>query len=335
MALAPLPELEEQERLAAEAGSRAEVVTLAEVSDARARYFVRAFCLGSPRPEAPAIGFFGGVHGLERIGSQVVLSYLADLLDRRGKDDALERLLENVRLVFMPIVNPAGMVRATRANANGVDLMRNAPLDSREGVTFLVGGQRLGPWLPWYRGRRGAMEAESEALCALVRRELLSRPFSLALDCHSGFGLRDRIWFPHAHTREPFLHIAEIHVLQELFRSDGSRRQYLFEPQSRRYLTHGDLWDYLCAEAGPGVFIPLTLEMGSWRWVRGNPRQALRRLGIFNPLQPERAARVRRHHFAWLEFLCAAAWRYADWMPDGMERKRRHHLALARWFGFV
>ena len=329
-----LPELEEFDRLIDAAGTRGEARTLCEVTDARARYPLRALCLGTTRPDAPAIGFFGGVHGLERIGTQVLLSYMRELTSRLGKDDLLDRLLESVRLVFMPLVNPAGMVRCTRANANGVDLMRNAPVDSRERVTFLLGGQRLSAFLPWYRGAPGApMESESEALCSLVRSELLSRPFSLALDCHSGFGLLDRIWFPHAHTRAPFAHLAEVHALHEQFREAKARRSYLFEPQSRRYLTHGDLWDYLCAEAGERIFLPLTLEMGSWRWVRKNPRQAFSRLGIFNPIAPERMARVRLHHFEWLDFLCGAARSYRDWLPTGDARERHRRLALESWFG--
>lgn len=334
MALAALPELEELERIAEAAGARAEVRTLCEVSDARARYPIRAICLGTKRPDAPAIGFFGGVHGLERIGTQVVLSYLAAIVERLGKDEALERRLADMRMVFMPLVNPAGMVRCTRANANGVDLMRNAPLDSRERVTVLLGGQRLSPYLPWYRGPAGApMEAESDALCALVRRELLARPFSLALDCHSGFGLLDRIWFPHAHTRQPFHRLAEVHALAERFRSVAPSRSYLFEPQSRRYLTHGDLWDYLCAEAGGRVFLPLTLEMGSWRWVRKNPRQVLHRLGMFNPLTPDRLRRVRAHHFEWLDFLCGAAHAHREWLPSGDSREQHRRRALLAWFG--
>lgn len=334
MPIAPLPELAELDRLIEAAGARAEVRTLCEIQDARARYPVRAVCLGTTRPDAPAIGFFGGVHGLERIGSQVLLSYLGALVERLGQDDALERLLEEVRLVFMPLVNPAGMVRCTRANANGVDLMRNAPIESRERVTFLLGGQRLTSFLPWYRGAPGApMEAESQALCDLVSSELLSRPFSLALDCHSGFGLLDRIWFPHAHTRDPFPMLAEVHALAERFRGEARRRSYLFEPQSRRYLAHGDLWDFLSTEARGRVFIPLTLEMGSWRWVRKNPRQLLSRLGLFNPVLPERLERVRRHHFEWLDFLCSAAHRYRDWLPAGDARERHRRLALASWFG--
>jgi hypothetical protein len=340
MAVAALSELEEFDRIVEAAGPRVEVRTLCEITDARARYPIRALCLGSTDRDAPAIGFFGGVHGLERIGTQVLLSYLAELLGRLGRDEALERVLQSVRLVFMPLVNPAGMVRATRANANGVDLMRNVPLDSRERVAFLLGGQRLGSWLPWYRGARGApMEAESRALCDLVRAELLGRPFSLALDCHSGFGLRDRIWFPHAHTRDPFAHLAEVHALKARFDAAHPAHPYLFEPQSRRYLTHGDLWDFIHAEfihdeaAAPGRgFLPLTLEMGSWRWIRKSPRQLLSRGGIFNPLAAGREQRVRRNHIEWFDFLCRAVQSWREWLPAGELRAQHEARALASWF---
>ena len=38
---------------------------------------VYAITLGTADPQAPAAGFFAGVHGLERIGAQVVLSFLS------------------------------------------------------------------------------------------------------------------------------------------------------------------------------------------------------------------------------------------------------------------
>ncbi|HEX9719263.1 MAG TPA: M14 family zinc carboxypeptidase, partial [Ramlibacter sp.] len=129
---------------------------------------VYTVALGNPGA-ASAAGFFGGVHGLERIGSDVVTTWLHSLVMRLRWDSSLHTLMERVRLVFMPIVNPGGMLRGTRANLNGVDLMRNAPVDAQDGVPFLVGGQRISAGLPWYRGRRGdAMETESAALCELV-----------------------------------------------------------------------------------------------------------------------------------------------------------------------
>ena len=336
MADAAFSLLQELDRIVGTGVEGVEVRKVCEVADGNRRFPVLSVCLGSPSPDVPAIGFFGGVHGLERIGTQVLLSFLGSLVQRLRSDDALCRELDDVRLVFLPLLNPAGMNRGTRSNANGVDLMRNAPIESRERVPFLVGGQRLSAKLPWYRGpSRGPMEAESVALCELVRAELLSRPFSVALDCHSGFGLRDRIWFPYAHTRDPFAHLAEVHALMTLFDRASPDHPYLFEPQSRRYLAHGDLWDFLCAEAvhAERVFLPLTLEMGSWRWIRKSPRQLLSRLGMFNPLPPDRLERVRRNHFAWLDFLCRAARTCREWLPKDEARSRHERAALLRWFG--
>jgi predicted deacylase len=311
----PLAELDELARIVERAGRRLDTRVVCELDDHGRRFPLYSIRVGSNAPSAPVVAFFGGVHGLERVGTHVLLSFLDSLVERLERDSKTARLLDDVRLVFMPLVNPAGMSRGTRANANGVDLMRNAPLDSEERVAFLVGGQRLTSALPWYRGRAGMpMEAESAAVCDLVREELLPRPFSIALDCHSGFGLRDRIWFPYAHTRRPFAHLAEVHALADRFSAAYPHHPYLFEPQSRRYLAHGDLWDHLCREAA-NVFLPLTLEMGSWRWIRKSPRQVFSRLGIFNPLPVDRLQRVRRNHLAWFYFLCEAARSYGDWLP--------------------
>jgi hypothetical protein len=93
---------------------------------------VYAITLGSNDPAAPAVGFFGGVHGLERIGTQVLLAFMRSLLSRLRWDKGLQQQLESIRLVFMPLINPGGMSRRTHCNPQGVDLMRNAPLEARE-----------------------------------------------------------------------------------------------------------------------------------------------------------------------------------------------------------
>jgi len=332
----PLPELAELERLIADYPRQLTVQTTCEVTAGAHRFPVYALTLGARQPEAPAVGFFGGVHGLERIGTRVLLSFLRGLLSRLRWDGVLLRELESVRLVFMPLVNPAGMWRSTRSNLRGVDLMRNAPVESAARVSFMVGGQRISPLLPWYRGAcEGTMEAESAALCRVVREQLLPSGFSVALDCHSGFGLRDRIWFPYAHTTTPIRHLPEIAALEELFSQACPNHPYLFEPQSRKYLTHGDLWDYLYQQASADeqrIFLPLTLEMGSWNWVRKSPRQLLSWQGLFNPLPPHRLQRVMRRHLAWLEFLARAACGYRQWLPDTGERRRHEQLALSRWY---
>ena len=297
---------------------------------------IHAICIGNPDPALPAVGYFGGVHGLERIGTEVVIAFLQNIVTRLDWDASLHRLLEHTRLVFMPIVNPGGMWAATRANPHGVDLMRNAPLDAREKPPYLLGGQRLSAGLPWYRGRAGApMEAEAQALCELVQQELLSRPFSLALDCHSGFGIRDRLWFPYAHSRAPMPHLAEVQALKTIFEQAHHHHPYIIEPQSAQYLAHGDLWDHLyllACEQPDRTFLPLTLEMGSWLWIKKNPRQLFSRSGIFNPLISHRQQRVLRRHQALLDFLTRAAGSHKRWCPAPEHRARHHEQALSQWF---
>ncbi|MBR0567983.1 zinc carboxypeptidase [Azoarcus sp. L1K30] len=297
---------------------------------------IYAITLGNPAPELPAIGIFGGIHGLERIGANVAIAYLHYLAMRLQWDATLHRQLDTLRLVFMPLVNPGGMLLGTRANPNGVDLMRNAPLESSERVPLMIGGQRISPRLPWYRGSQGdAMEIENQAVSEAVADELLGRQFSLAVDCHSGFGLSDRIWFPYAHTRTPFCHLAEIHALKEVFFRTHLHHPYIFEPQSRQYLAHGDLWDYLHQRAcgTPGrIFLPLTLEMGSWQWIKKNPRQLLSRNGMFNPLIAHRQQRVLRRHVSLLDFLSRATCSAHKWLPQGAARAEHHAQAVAHWY---
>jgi Zinc carboxypeptidase len=331
-----LPELNELERILDLGRSHLETRAVCEVSAGDKRFPVYQLTLGNPDPKLPAIGYFGGIHGLERIGTQVLLYFLRSLLTRLEWDKSLHQMLQEVRLVFMPLINPGGMWQSTRCNPQGVDLMRNAPIEATGRVPFLLGGQRISPRLPWYRGVAGAeMESENQALCQTVREELLSRSFSIAVDCHSGFGSRDRVWFPYAHSVNPIAHLADILTLEELFQKSNPNNKYLFEPQSVQYRTHGDVWDYLYLQAQQDqskTFLPLTLEMGSWLWVKKNPRQLFSRHGIFNPSVEHRLHRVLRGHTVWLDFLMRAACSHDNWLVKGPSRSRLQEHAVARWY---
>lgn len=335
-----LPELLELQDLLHHAPPELSARVLTHVQAGGASLPVHVLTLGNPDPNLPGIGYFGGVHGLERIGARVLLVFLKGLLNRLKWDPLLHRQLELLRMVFIPLVNPGGMWNNTRCNPAGVDLMRNAPLDAREKAPFLLRGQRYSANLPWYRGPAGAaMEPEAQALEQVVMAELTARPFSLALDCHSGFGVRDRIWFPYAHTVTPFPHLAEVHALKELFAQTYPSHDYLFEPQSRHYLAHGDLWDHFhlrarAAAEGNRVFLPLTLEMGSWLWVKKNPRQLFSRQGLFNPGSGHRLQRILRRHLLWLDFLARAAGGWQSWLPQGDARLRHKKAAMAEWYGW-
>jgi hypothetical protein len=332
-----LPELDALERVIELGASSLDSRVVCQVSMPRGgSYPVHVICLGNPDPSVPGVGYFGGVHGLERIGAEVVIAYLHSLVMRLQWDSSLHRQLDTVRLVFMPIVNPGGMALGTRANPHGVDLMRNAPVNAHEPVPFLVGGQRISSGLPWYRGAQGkAMEIENQALCEVVHAELLIRDFSVSVDCHSGFGAIDRVWFPYAYKRAPMAHLAEMQALKQIFIQSNSHHRYVIEPQSLQYLAHGDVWDHLylqsCAQS-QRIFLPLTLEMGSWLWVKKNPRQLFSRHGIFNPLIVHRQQRVLRQHQLLLDFLSRAACGHRLWLPTPETRAQHHAQALQDWY---
>jgi hypothetical protein len=337
--LTPLPEttFAEYEELKAILDAGSPHLSMYAVCETRAEgrsFPLYVATIGSNDPRAPAIGFFGGIHGLERIGTQLLLDYMRSLLYRLEWDDLLHSELQSIRLVFMPIVNPGGMWAATRSNPNGVDLMRNGPQNAEGRVPFLAGGQRIGPWLPWYRGRRGApMEVEAAALLRVVESELLSRPLSIALDCHSGYGWGDSIWFPYAKSRKHMAHLPEMFVLKTMLECAHPHHGYAFEPQSLQYLVHGDLWDCAYDRASPpNIFLPMTLELGSWLWIKKNPLQIFRREGMFNPMKAHRTARVLRRHTNLLDFLARAAFAAHRWLPQGALRQQLLQRAIEHWF---
>lgn len=328
-----LAEMQQLEAILEAGAGRLHACRVGEAQARGQRFPLYTASIGSNDPNAPAIGFFAGIHGLERIGTHLLLDYMRMLLWRLEWDALLERQLQSVRLLFMPIVNPGGMWASTRANPNGVDLMRNAPQDAVGRVPLLAGGQRVGAWLPWYRGRRGApMETESAAVLQVAAQQLQCRPLSFALDCHSGYGWGDSIWFPYARTAAPMAHLPEMFALKTMFEQAHPHHGYAFEPQSRQYLLHGDLWDWAYDHTPPGnIFLPMTLELGSWLWIKKNPRQLFSRQGIFNPVKAHRTARVLRRHANLLDFLGRVAYAPERWLPQGQRREALLELATAQW----
>jgi hypothetical protein len=72
--------------------------------------------------------------------------------------------------------------------------------------------------------------------------------------------------------------------------------------------------------------------MGSWLWVKKNPRQLFSRHGIFNPLIEHRQQRVLRSHQMLLDFMARAACGHSRWLPQGDARATHHLQALQDWY---
>lgn len=333
-----LPEIQQIEKRIQELGSlvQSEVLTYSEGHGLSLPIYKMTF--GSQDPQAPVLGIVGGVHGLERIGAQVSVSLMNSLAELLLWDQGVQALLEKIRIFFIPTVNPIGIYRKTRANPRGVDLMRNAPVDGIGQLPFLLSGQRYSNKLPWYRGVAGdAMEKESQAVITAVQKEIHNAPVSIVLDIHSGFGLRDRLWFPYAKTTQPFPDLPYMHSFYELFVRTYPHHFYIIEPQAKNYTTHGDLWDYLYDEhrkaQRPGLFLPLCLEMGSWSWVKKNPWQIFSVDGAFNPSRGHRHQRILRRHNTLFEFLLRSVNSSQAWIDLSSDQIAKHDLrAKELWY---
>jgi hypothetical protein len=331
------PELIFLENILNDLRGRARITQEALIPCGQQKFPVYSVAFGSKNPGDPVLALVGGVHGQEKIGAQVVLSYLETLSELVQWDDLTNLALERLKIVFYPIVNPAGMFLLRRGNGNRVDLMRNAP-GGESRLLSLLAGQRISPYLPWYRGKSGApMEPEAQALCNFVRREIFPARVSIALDCHSGFGTTDRLWFPYSRSFEPFPDLAEAFALKNLLDSTYPNHVYCMEPVAGSYLIQGDLWDYLYDEqqAQSGAFqrfLPLTLEMGSWLWLKKNPVQLFSALGLFQPMGVHRHKRVLRRHLPLLDFLQKALVSPKPWahLAEAKKQKLRAQ-AIAHW----
>jgi predicted deacylase len=312
-----LPELERIEALREAACGLMRVDSIATVKAGDRSLPILACRLGADDVTRPALALFAGVHGIERIGTHVVLSWLESLVERLRWDKESRRVLRKSRVIAVPVVNPGGMWMRRRSNPNGVDLMRNSPVDADVRTPFLVGGHRYTRLLPWYRGDPGEMEPETRAIAALVDRELFPAQASIVLDVHSGFGRVDRIWYPYAKTTRPLPSLAQVSALTDLFDRTYPYHPYRVEAQHESYTTHGDLWDYLYdlqrARHPERIFLPFTLEIGSWQWVRKDLRQLFAAGGVFNPLEPHRYHRALRRHGVLLDFLLRAARNHRRW----------------------
>ena len=293
---------------------------LGEVEVDGNKFEIISLVIGPPDETFPVFGVFGGVHGLERVGTHVVVHWLESLLSRLTWDQHLRESFKHARIVSIPLINPGGMYLNRRSNPNGIDLMRNAPVEAVSKASFLVGGHRIGAALPWFRGKVGQdMQLESKTLCDFVLQETVHAKAIITLDCHSGFGTEDRLWYPYAKQVGEFPHEQSALAFGDLLRSAHPNHVYIVEPQAKQYTTNGDLWDFIydthlarATDVCP-PYVPWTLEMGSWAWVRKNPKQALSLLGPFNPVLSHRYRRTMRRHLMLFEIMWAAVRNFSSW----------------------
>jgi hypothetical protein len=326
-----LTEILEIEKLAQEFNGALRTQILGWTGDEKTQFPFYCLTMGSKDPKAPSIGWVGGVHGLERIGSRVIIALLRSLLQMQVWDESVQKMLEKVRIFFIPAVNPWGMYHLRRSNPSGVDLMRNAPIDGVGEIPFLLGGHRYSAFLPWYRGLE--FEKENQLLEQGIRDSIQQSPFSWTVDVHSGFGWQDQIWFPHAYTRQPIQDLPLVLQFKKYFEMSHPYHFYKFGPQS--YQTHGDVWDFFYHKMNDKnqKYLPLTLELGSWNWIKKNPLQLFSREGLFHPFKAHRERRILRRHWTLFDFMLRMTASFEKWSHMSEDQFKQSNLeALELWY---
>lgn len=229
--------------------------------------------------------------------------------------------------------------------------MRNAPVDAESGGVFLGSGHRISNKLPWYRGEPGVLEYENIILKDFVVKNMMPSPFAMSVDIHSGFGWHDRLWYPYGKSHQPFDQTRITSVFARYLKLSHPYHRYIVEKQSDSYLINGDMWDYiydvhkelygsslnLCTEdqrsnthESKNIFIPWTLEVGSWSWLLRKPHRIFSTSGLFHTEKTtNKYAFTMRKHWGLLDFFQRMTIHYRTWVREQEPKK-----SLDRAVGF-
>jgi hypothetical protein len=89
--------------------------------------------------DEPEFKYVSTIHGNERICTEMCLYFIDLLLTEYGTDERIANLVDSTAIWIVPLMNPDGLERNTRANANGFDLNRNFPLLTDGSLNIFTG----------------------------------------------------------------------------------------------------------------------------------------------------------------------------------------------------
>ncbi len=256
-----------------------------------------------------AVTLVSGVHGLETIGIRIHLDIIKCLINPKSKFYSRDLADGKFGIYSLPILNPAGVARLTRANARGIDLNRNSGIQAEKALPFF-GGHHISGALPYYRGK--TKQRESRALFRFLAEHVWRRKKKIhaALDIHSGYGSDNFLWWPYSFSdRKVYQEKAFTSIATELKKNHPG---YRMEPMAASYQMHGDLWDHALLEfeklqkgmkKKKSLFLPYTFELGTWHEIKKSPRRLFDREKIFNPPAESRKAYLKEHRRLLWDFI--------------------------------
>lgn len=160
-------------------------VSVHELGETRQGRPILAVHLAARASGAPSVLLFGGLHGSELIGPEIVLDALRTLVEGGAGDAQVKAWRDQVDVWAIPDANPDGRAATIdtslftgRKNGRGVDLNRNFPFAWGALGDEASKGE---PLHDWYRGPFAGSEPEVQAMLRLAERE----KFVAALSFHS------------------------------------------------------------------------------------------------------------------------------------------------------
>ncbi len=89
--------------------------------------------------DEPEFKYVAAIHGDENLTSEICLYFIDLLLTNYETDERITNLIDSTAIWIVPLMNPDGLERNSRANANGFDLNRNFPLLTDSSLNIFTG----------------------------------------------------------------------------------------------------------------------------------------------------------------------------------------------------
>lgn len=184
----------------------------------------------------------GGHHGNEFLGNELVLQYVAHLMEGVAAEDpdVLEFLREYVVYVT-PIVNPDGNYLDTRKNGNQVDVNRNYPYE------WGLDGASDKPWDFNYHGTEPLSEPETRANVEFAS----ARDLDLWVTMHTGVA---EMYWPWSYTNDDPPDAALFYAMEEPFEAAAHGRLDAMQ-SAELYIADGDTEDFGYGVLGVPSFV--------------------------------------------------------------------------------
>jgi len=101
--------------------------SIGDSTNGRELWFMKISDNVTQEEDEPEFKYISTMHGDEPVGMELCINLINLLVDQYGSDPQITRLVDEVEIWIMPLMNPDGYTSSSRYNAQGRDLNRDFP----------------------------------------------------------------------------------------------------------------------------------------------------------------------------------------------------------------